>query len=110
MIRLFLGAGALALVFTHAEAACTICQHENFAGDCEKIERSEKNLERVPNNHLGNWNDETSSIIVTMGDICRVFEHVDFKGAYRDLKDGQYPNSAAIGLKDNTISSIELRK
>ncbi|MGM4967418.1 beta/gamma crystallin-related protein [Tardiphaga sp. 1201_B9_N1_1] len=93
-----------------SSAACQLYWNENFSGETKWLERSESDLTKVQNKHLGNWNDETSSMIVTRGDICRVFEHIDYGGAYRDLREGSYPNPAAMGMPDNSISSVELRR
>jgi hypothetical protein len=89
-------------------AACTVYTDENFSGDSMDVSDNIWDLQNHHRGLAGNWNDEISSIRVHDGTF-RFFEHVNFKGAWRDLSKGEYSNSAAIGLLDNTISSIEKR-
>lgn len=98
------------LVFSTIQsiAGCTAYMDENLKGDKIAVAQNEVDLTRHKRLGIGDWNDEISSIQVNSG-ICRVFEHTEFRGAYRDLRKGVYPNAAAIGLRDNSISSIEVR-
>lgn len=53
------------------------------------------------------WNDRVSSIQIVSGQ-WRIFSDAGFSGNSVLLGPGIYPNASAIGLNDNTISSIRL--
>lgn len=53
------------------------------------------------------WNDRVSSIQIVSGQ-WRIFTDAGFSGNSVLLGPGVYPNASAIGLGDNTISSIRL--
>lgn len=95
-------------ITTPGLAGCTVYLDENLTGDRVDVAHNEIDLTLKKRLVVGDWNDEISSIQVHSG-ICRVFEHTEFHGAYRDLKKGIYKNGTEIGLPDNTISSIEVR-
>ncbi|KYC41099.1 hypothetical protein WA1_23580 [Scytonema hofmannii PCC 7110] len=54
---------------------------------------------------FGNWNDKTSSIEVVRG-TWQVYMHTGFRHPSRVLTPGYYPDAGAIGLPNDSISSI----
>jgi hypothetical protein len=93
-----------------------LCNHNNFKGACEVYTKNTPGL--------GRMNDKTSSAIIekiapTKGTSVRckpnayqiaVYEHANYKGACAVLGVGNYRNSNAIGVVNDTISSVLVGK
>jgi hypothetical protein len=75
-------------------------EHVNFSGDHKHIvERDERNL------HTDGWGDRVSSMDVLAG-VWQFCQHVDFGGRQITLGPGSYPNIAAQGLANDSLSSV----
>jgi hypothetical protein len=75
-------------------------EHVNFSGDHKHVVgRDESNL------HTDGWGDRVSSVHVTAGtwELC---QHVDFGGRRITLGPGSYPNIGALGLPNDSLSSV----
>jgi hypothetical protein len=89
-----------------------LCTDAAFAGSCRRFDRDIANL---ANSEIGH--DSTSSIRVQMrgttdcapgpGQVA-FFEHSDFLAPCTTRPAGDYPTSTAIGIRDNTLSSIRI--
>ncbi|MEH2255765.1 beta/gamma crystallin-related protein [Nostoc sp.] len=53
------------------------------------------------------FNDETSSIIIT-GGTWRFYADANYRGSYKDLGPGSYPWVENFGITNDTISSLKL--
>lgn len=89
-----------------------LCNDNDFKGGCKTYTKSTASL--------GGMNDKTSSAIIEKmlptknttvsckpnANQVAVFEHVYYKGACAVLGVGNYKNSSAIGVANDTISSV----
>jgi len=93
-------------------AQVLLCKDANLSGDCELLTASDPNL---GDNRIGN--DSVSSMLVqALGtDTCRVsddsvvvFQHAGFTPPCAVLGPGNYRHSEAIGLPNDSMSSIRI--
>jgi hypothetical protein len=76
-------------------------QHNNYRGDHKHlINRGEANL------HADGWGDRVSSMIVVAGNLWTFHRHVNYGGANVRRAVGSYRNSSAIGLQNDSMSSV----
>lgn len=78
--------------------AIILFQNSDFEGRMLVLYRSQSSLPFL------NFNDKTSSIIITGGS-WTVYNHSDFKGSLKTLGPGHYPTSGPLGGNDK-ISSV----
>ena len=89
-------------------ASGVIWEHENFSGERLTINQDIKDLRSWSmGSGFGNWNDEISSFEVITG-YMRLYEHINWAGAYITLPKGKYAQIKTHGMPDNTVSSIQI--
>ncbi len=84
-------------------APVTLYKDRNYRGTATNISRSDDNIDNAV---FGSGaNNNTSSIIVRQG-IWEIYTGDNYTGQSRRLGPGAYPNPAAFGLPDNTLTAI----
>ncbi|MEH2413720.1 beta/gamma crystallin-related protein [Nostoc sp.] len=81
-------------------AKVVLYENINFGGKSSRATRS--------SSYVGyDWNDETSSIIIT-GGTWRFYTDANYTGSSKDLGPGYYSWVENFGIANDTISSIKL--
>jgi hypothetical protein len=103
---------SLSSIMVGSNTQVVLCVDNNYLNDCQKFTASDPHL---GNSRIGN--DRVSSARVQqLGTIecppaanqVAVYMHADFLAPCLVRNIGNYPNAAAIGLADNSISSIRV--
>ncbi|MBN1136492.1 MAG: pre-peptidase C-terminal domain-containing protein [Anaerolineae bacterium] len=87
----------------------TLCRDEHHGGACETLTGDDSNLSDngIGDNQVSSARVELQSCIPTADQIA-LFEHADYGGRCVVKESGAYPDPTAIGLPNDTISSIRV--
>ncbi|WP_100897054.1 beta/gamma crystallin-related protein [Nostoc flagelliforme] len=85
---------------TSSGGVATIYRDINFQGGGIAYSFSDPNL--VDNN----FNDTTSSIIISPGETWRFYRDVEFRGPFVTLGEGSYSFVPNVGIPNDSISSL----